>query len=128
MKELKNRDKVIDMIAETMRELDKDACDFQIDIYLYIDEDGNGEIETFSNPGGNSWRDDDHITVYSDGPHYDDYFETEIDGEPKDWDDLSDEEKEEFLPDMDDYQERAIYYLDKAIEEERKNSIPFNPF
>lgn len=122
--ELKNRDEVVDMIAETMRELDKDACDFQIDIYLYIDEDGNGEIETFSNPGGNSWRDDDHITVYSDGPHFDDLID--IDG--KDWDELTDEEKEEFLPDMGDYQENAIYYLDKALEEERENSIPFNPF
>lgn len=125
MKTLKNYDAVVEQIAETMRQLDKDSCDFQIDIYLYIDDEGNGEIDTFTNPGGNSWRDDDHITVYCDGPHYDDYFDIDIladgssedDNEPeyKTWDDLTDDEKEEFLPDMSDYIENAMHHLDMAL-------------
>jgi len=121
MKELKNRDEVVDMIAEEMRDLDMKALDFQVDIYLYIDDEGIGTIETFSNPGGNSWRNDDHITVYNDGPHYDDYWEGIGDffgeDEDKGWDDLTDEQKDELLPDMGDYQERAGMLLDKALEE-----------
>lgn len=117
MKTLKNYDEVVDRIAEEMRDLDRRALDFQVDIYLYIDEEGNGEIDTFSNPGGNSWRNDDHIVVYSDGPHFDDYFETEIDGELKDWDELTDDQKEEFLPEMGDYQERAAQLLDEALDD-----------
>lgn len=119
-KVLKNRDAVIDMIAEEMRDLDMKALDYQVDIYLYIDEEGLGTVETFSNPGGNSWLDDDHITVYQDGPHYDDYWEGIEDffedDEDKGWDDLSDEQKDELLPDMDDYQERAGWLLDRALE------------
>lgn len=119
MKELKNREDVIDMIAGEMRGLDMQALDFQVDIYLYIDEDGVGMVDTFSNPGGNSWRDDDHITVCINGPHYDDYWDGIEDffeeGNNRGWDDLSDDQKDELLPDICDYREQAIHYLDMAL-------------
>ncbi len=63
MKELKNRQAVIDQIVCMLMEHDIDHTSYQEDIYLYIDDNGVGTVETFVNVGGNSWLDDDHITV-----------------------------------------------------------------
>ncbi len=117
--ELNNYGYVVEDIAQTMRALDKEALNYQTDIYLYIDDEGNGTVETFSNPGGNSWRNDDHILVYVDKPHYDDYYD-EISSffendEDMGWDDLADTLKDEILPDLDAYIEKAIYHLDRAL-------------
>jgi len=112
MKTLKNYDEVIGKIAQTMCDLDKASADYETDIYLYISEDGIGTVDTFVNPGGNSWLDDDHICVYCDGPHFDDLID--IDG--KDWGELTDEEREEYLPDMSDYEERADVLLNEALD------------
>ena len=67
---LKNREEVVEMLAKVIRELDVERNPFQVDVYLYVDEDGNGTIDTFSNPGGNSWRNDDHYTIYSEPEHF----------------------------------------------------------
>lgn len=62
--ELKNRQTVVEEIIRMLMEHDIDHTSYQEDIYLYIHEDGTGEVTTFTNVGGNSWLDDDHITVY----------------------------------------------------------------
>ena len=72
---INNYDAIHDELVEIMIDLDADECEFQIDIYLYIDDEGNGKLYQFANPGGNSWLDDDHITLCTNGPHYDDYYE-----------------------------------------------------
>lgn len=64
MKELKNRQAVIDQIVGMLMAHDIDHTCYQEDIYLYIDDKGVGTVETFTNVGGNSWLDNDHITVY----------------------------------------------------------------
>lgn len=60
------------MIAKL--EAEKNA--YQTDIYMYVDERGHATLDTYINIGGNSWRDDDHILVWEDRPHYED---------PADW-------------------------------------------
>lgn len=72
---INNYDEIHDELVEMMIDLDADQCEFEIDVYLYVDEEGNGSLYQFANPGGNSWLNDDHITIYTDGPHYDDYYE-----------------------------------------------------
>lgn len=36
----------------------------QIDVYAYVDN-GTVVFDTFDNPGGNSWLEDEHFTIYS---------------------------------------------------------------
>lgn len=64
MKELKNRQAIVEEIIRMMMEHDMDHTRYQEDIYLYLYDDGTGEVTTFANVGGNSWLNDDHITVY----------------------------------------------------------------
>lgn len=72
MIELSNFDEVVEMLSEKMMELDKRCNRYQTDIYLYVDEETNkGSLDEFVNVGGNSWLDDDHITIYSDKEHFD---------------------------------------------------------
>lgn len=63
MKRLKNYQAVLDEIVDLMMQHDIGLYRYQRDVYLYIDEDGNGRLEIFENVGGNNWIDDDHITV-----------------------------------------------------------------
>lgn len=59
-----NADDLIRELAELSMNWDKEhgyGCDY--DIYLYIDENGVGELYEYPNAGGNSWLDDDHYTV-----------------------------------------------------------------
>lgn len=64
MKELKNRQVVVEEIIRMLMKHDMDHTCYQEDIYLYLHDDGTGEVTTFANVGGNSWLNDDHITVY----------------------------------------------------------------
>ena len=70
---IKNREQVIEQLAEILMQLAKECHRYQTDIYMYIDENGNGSLNTFVNVGGNSWLDDDHYTIYSDKEHFDAY-------------------------------------------------------
>lgn len=72
---LKNYDEVRETLIETIADLETRKNRYQTDIYLYIDENGRGTIDTFANVGGNSWLNDDHITIYTDREHY----ETKLD-------------------------------------------------
>lgn len=62
---LKNREEVVQRLSEMMLELDQERNLFEIEIYLYVDEEGKGTLEYFANPGGNSWRADDHYVIYT---------------------------------------------------------------
>lgn len=66
---LKNYDEVREALVETIGDLEARKNRYQTDIYLYIDENGHGTIDTFANVGGNSWLNDDHITIYTDREH-----------------------------------------------------------
>lgn len=62
-------------IVEAAVEMEKEWDPYQVDLYLYPD----GTIDTFVNIGGNSWLNDDHITVYR-CDHQNDQEE-----EPEEW-------------------------------------------
>lgn len=70
---INNREQIIEQLAELLKQFDKDGNDYQTDVYMYVDDQGNGMLDTFVNVGGNSWLDDDHYTVYSDKAHYEAY-------------------------------------------------------
>ena len=70
---IKNREQVVEQLAELLKKLDKEYNHYQTDIYMYVDDEGNGILDTFVNIGGNSWLDDDHYTLYCDKEHFDAY-------------------------------------------------------
>lgn len=72
-KTLNNREAVKEELIQILTEtyIDKIVnntyVDTDIDIYLYIDNEGNGTLDTFINPGSNSWKNDDHVTIHTIG-------------------------------------------------------------
>ena len=70
-----NRSKLVDELTELLHQFDKDMRPYQTDVYFYLDEDGNPYLDTFVNVGGNSWLNDDHITIYVDQQHNGSIFE-----------------------------------------------------
>lgn len=73
---LKNGDEIISQLEEILKQNSIEMPNYQVDIYLYIDENGIGTLETFTNVGGNSWLNDDHYTVHCMGQHYESYIDT----------------------------------------------------
>ena len=73
---LRNEDEIISQLEEILKKNDIEMPQYQEDIYLYIDENGIGTLETFTNVGGNSWLNDDHYTVYSMPQHYEAIIDT----------------------------------------------------
>lgn len=70
---IKNREELVNELAEMLMQFDKDCNSYQTDVYFYYDNrTQTGSLDTFTNVGGNSWLDDDHITIYTDKEHYDD--------------------------------------------------------
>lgn len=70
MAELKNRAEIISELAEILKNCERYSSSFQTDIYIYYDEDEQtAELYEFENPGGSSWLNDDHYTIYIDKPH-----------------------------------------------------------
>lgn len=61
---IKNRNAIIEQLADILYQFDAEHTGYQEDVYLYIDKDGNATLDTFVNVGGNSWRNDDHYTIY----------------------------------------------------------------
>ena len=66
---IKNYDEIADELAEMLKNYALAQNEFQTDVYLYVKEDGTAELDEYTNVGGNSWKDDDHITIYSDMSH-----------------------------------------------------------
>ena len=70
---IKNRDKLVEEMSEMLLRFDEECNNYHTDVYFYYDDETQtATLDTFVNVGGNSWLDDDHITIYTDNPHYDD--------------------------------------------------------
>lgn len=137
-----NYEQIIEQLATMLRQFDVDLNSYQTDVYMYVDDNGVASLDTFVNVGGNSWLDDDHITIYSDREHHDDiydYFDTieylceaagiKIDSDlfaDMDWCELRDfirsnsilnqhlcDEYIKCLPDMSEYRDRAVEIFDE---------------
>ena len=78
---LNNYPEIVNEMVKMMIEFDRECNKYQTDVYLYVDENGNGTLEQFVNVGGNSWLNDDHITVWRDQEHCDDLVDTFGDAE-----------------------------------------------
>lgn len=61
---IKNRNAIIEQLADMLYQFDVEHTGYQEDVYLYLDKNGNATLDVFVNVGGNSWRDDDHYTIY----------------------------------------------------------------
>lgn len=61
---IKNRNEIVEKLAEMLYQFEVEHTGYQEDVYLYIDKDGNATLDTFVNVGGNSWKNDDHYTIY----------------------------------------------------------------
>lgn len=72
---IKNREQIIDELVEMLIQFDINCNQYDTDVYLYLDDEGNAELDTFVNPGGNSWLDDDHYTIYTDRQRYDSFLD-----------------------------------------------------
>lgn len=83
MTEIKNREQVVAALTALLMQFDKDCNSYQTDVYMYVDDDGNAALDTFVNVGGNSWRNDDHYTIYRDKGHFESWLDCY-------WDDISD--------------------------------------
>lgn len=100
---IKNKADLINEIAEQRMALNVEAYPHQIDFYLYMNAECEGTVDTFINVGGNSWLNDDHITVISYRPLYDDI--------PK-------EEREEFF---EGYRDEYINLVTAALDDIEEN-------
>ena len=109
MAQISNYDQILDELVNLLIDFDFDQNEYQTDVYMYIGEDGKARLDTFINVGGNSWLNDDHITIYSDKPHYEGWPVGD-DGNP-----VTDEEYRDYLEDLrSDYVETAYSILDEA--------------
>lgn len=73
---IKNREEIIEKLAEMLKQFDREHDSFQTDVYMYIDEDGTATLETFVNVGGSSWSREEHYTIYSDKEHNESIMDT----------------------------------------------------
>lgn len=74
--EITNREEIVERIAELLMQFDKNLNGYSTDVYLYIDEEtGTATLDTFVNVGGNSWRNDDGIVIYTDKEHFDSMYD-----------------------------------------------------
>lgn len=71
-----NINDLVSELAVILRKFEIDLNPYQTDVYFYYDADAKiGRLETFINVGGHSWFNDDHVTIYSDSPNYDDVYD-----------------------------------------------------
>lgn len=74
--DIKNYDGLFDSLYENLKKLAVERRRYETDIYLYFDDEtGKAELYLFENVGGNSWINDNHITIHTDGPHYESIFD-----------------------------------------------------
>jgi len=82
---IKNRDEIVEQLTNLLKAFTVCPCDYQRDIYLYLDANGCAKLDVFVNPGGNSWRNDDHHTIYTDMGVGTDLFGDEVYDVFEDW-------------------------------------------
>lgn len=146
MKELKNREELVEQLTEILIQFAKDCNQYQTDIYLYFDDETQtATLDTFVNVGGNSWLDDDHYTIYHDREHYENWsdyycndgdFAWGLDMSNEDFEkevieylDLDEDEKEDYqvqyidaynyVLTREDYTDKLIEVYKKSIDENR---------
>lgn len=74
--EIRNYNEVLETLIALLKEFDKNLNTYQIDVYLYYNEETQEvKVDTFVNVGGNSWINDNHYTAYSDREHYNSFLE-----------------------------------------------------
>ena len=74
--DIANLDEIREKLEEMLINFDVELNNYHTDIYLYFDEEtGKATLSLFENPGGNSWIDDDHFTIYTDKPHFESIFD-----------------------------------------------------
>ncbi len=150
MKELKNREELVEQLTEMLMEFAKDCNQYQTDVYLYYDEETQtATLDTFINVGGNSWLDDDHYTIYHDTEHYEnwsDYYcndgdfawgldmlNEDFEKEVIEYLDLDDDEKEDYqiqyidaynyVISREDYMDKLIEVYKESIDENRADYV-----
>lgn len=150
MKELKNREELVEQLTEMLMDFAKDCNQYQTDVYLYYDEETQtATLDTFINVGGNSWLDDDHYTIYHDTEHYEnwsDYYcndgdfawgldmlNEDFEKEVIEYLDLDDDEKEDYqiqyidaynyVISRDDYMDKLIEVYKESIDENRADYV-----
>ena len=150
MKELKNREELVEQLTEMLMDFAKDCNQYQTDVYLYYDEETQtATLDTFINVGGNSWLDDDHYTIYHDTEHYEnwrDYYcndgdfawgldmsNDDFEKEVIEYLNLDDDEKEDYqiqyidaynyVISRDDYMDKLIELYKESIEENRADYV-----
>lgn len=72
---IKNYTDVYIELKSMLKELDREPRNYQIDIYMYLNDSGDATLYEYPNIGGNNWLNDDHITIYSAEPNNRDFFE-----------------------------------------------------
>lgn len=81
--EIINKSEIINELAEMMMQFDKERRGYCTDVYLYYDaENKTARLKLYENPGGQSWTDDGHYTIYTDNEHFNsvfDFFDEEQD-------------------------------------------------
>lgn len=145
---VKNYNEVLEELINLLVQYDKDCKKYETDVYLYYDEDKQtAELSEFVNVGGNSWLDDDHITIYRDEVHFDDQYDffPEIDqfaneldisveqliAETAAWKELEPDEVEEvdwydvrdYIKSRDDYDSRIIAAYEGYIDDNRPDYV-----
>lgn len=75
IKKIQNWTDLVSALADRMLQADIDCNQYQTDIYLYVHEDGSWDLEDFVNVGGNSWLNDNHITVWTDKEHLENWMD-----------------------------------------------------
>lgn len=78
LKAIKNADEITEELAELLiGYTSRLRVDYDTDIYAYYNERTREvTLDEFINVGGNSWLDDDHITIYRDHQKNEDIFDT----------------------------------------------------
>lgn len=150
MKELKNREELVEQLTEMLMDFAKDCNQYQTDIYLYYDDETQtATLDTFVNVGGNSWLDDDHYTIFRDTEHYEswsDYYcndgdfawgldmsNEEFEKEVIKYLNLDDDEKEDYrieridaynyIISREDYMDKLIEVYKESIDENRADYV-----
>lgn len=62
---IKNTAEILNTLTEILLEDVIELPSYQRDVYMYVDADGIASLELYVNVGGNSWLNDDHVTLYT---------------------------------------------------------------
>lgn len=75
IEKIQNWTDLVSALADRMLQADIDCNQYQTDIYLYVKDDGSWELEDFVNVGGNNCLNDNHITVWRDWEHMENWMD-----------------------------------------------------